>query len=252
MHEPTNSLSKELRNEIYAYCGPESNDPDYDSRFSSAERTQLRAYIRLAHVNRQIRSEFLPMHLQMIDHRICLEDVPLWTQEMVPGLSRVAYGTLTLDISNMNSAKSMRTISLRTIFDFYKIHCVKVIIASPRTPGSTPQTPAELRLSRLDELFTKLFAPGDNPTGHRKWLEYYDMAVRSIDVQFWDTNDKTNFAQTTISVFKEYDKRSLDTGLRQWTFTGNDAVSRAWLKDSGYPGLFEGQSLTVNVHPWSR
>jgi hypothetical protein len=169
-------LPGEIRNAIYNYCEPTAPQNFVHSHEGDHQYPEHTVF-NLAGVNKQLRSEFLPLCQNGFTHRVQFADLPAYAQTFIAPHSAIS-GTININVK-AEIKKGVDILSLMTLDRKYGSlrHKIKQFFAFMFSLFFRSET-AERRQARiLSNLLAHALSPSND-----KWVAYASKAVLNVIV----------------------------------------------------------------------
>jgi hypothetical protein len=243
----TNIVS-EIRNEIYSYCRPEGPQQLHHHprpcRYT-AGTVRKQSFLSLAHVNKQIRDEVLPVYMHGFNHSIKAKDIPAYAHAF-PTLPKTATGTITIDVQNMLHEVDQNGVNFASLLRLRSKYREVTIDVTPDLDVNilTASTSGTILAYTKQVLIHSLFTQPDT-VRRAKWLAYADKAVKELWIVPVGKEDykvrvvvKSSYAEWWMGWNKVLP--SIEPA------TEPPANAMDWAERSGYPGSCKTVRLSVN------
>ncbi|KAF9697902.1 hypothetical protein EKO04_004200 [Ascochyta lentis] len=244
-------LPAELRNKIYEIIC--SGQPVKLSRRAHEvvrrrKSDQAHSYLQLAHINRQIRQEFLPVYYHNIVPHFDFNDTPEFVRNfLLPRTINSGVHIVTLDISRITQ-HNQRPINVYPLLKFCKAD-PSIELGFVRSPHvEKPPFRSSLRLSYQVDISVPDFrtqALLRDLTSHRKtlahkmWAQYFDRCVKEL----WITPSNRPHVRVVVK-----------TGATEW-WMGCDQIEErdllAWIAKTGFPYYSRPSLLKTRLGCWT-
>jgi hypothetical protein len=215
-------LSGEIRNAIYNYC--ESTAPQNFVHGHEIDRqTPAHTVLNLAGVNKQLRSDFLPLCQNGFTHRVQIADLSSYMQTSIAPHSTVS-GTIEIEVE----AGIKKAVDILPLMALIRKHRGLVLVMKDSSPVTLFET-AEQRQARL---LINLLASV-------KWIAYASKAVREVIVA--PTRDGDLEIQVVV-------KKSYEEWWMGWeNQSRHTKLMQEWVQKTGFPGARTGSSISSGL-----